>query len=229
MAKMLSALVVFVGLAGSLAGGARVAAAGPRPPGGSGTMNANLTMGRKWFSDKAGWQGFANHNEWGLRFDYRYPTWPVAIAVDFSQSVERRDGTIFDEDGKELTGHIRAQTLEGNFGVRKIWGEARRGPHTCLGGGLTLIRSLLAKSEKPDLFRGSPFAWSFPDDEGSAGIGTGFWANAGVYWTFDAMRLGYEWLNVGLDTRYSWAKGPLFGERVQFGGYHAALLAGVRW
>ena len=120
-----------------LAGGVQAAEAAPktRTPG---TMNANLTFGRKWLPDKAGWRGFGNHDEWGPRFDYRRPTWPVAIAVDFSQSAERRDGTIVDENGKELTGHIRAETLGGNFGFRKIFGDSRMGPSPYAGGGLAL-------------------------------------------------------------------------------------------
>ena len=169
------------------------------------------------------WQGHNQQEACGVRVDMQPTGWSTAIAFDFSWSAtSRRDSSLVDEDGTEWHGHIKADLLRLDGGIRKVW-QHDDGFTPYLGGGLSVVYFRLIYTEMPDEFRGTPFGWSYKD-QGWESTGVGAWLNTGGYWTFDF--LGRNATTLGFEVRLAPAFANVFGDWEQVGGGMAGVTAG---
>jgi len=168
------------------------------------TGNINLFVGQKWL-DEGDWEPLEEQFELGIQYDFRPVEWPVNLTVDVLYSWD--DGKLYDP----WLGFIdlEARTLEIAPGVRKIW-EQHPFIRPFIGGGPAFI-----------WVEGEGSAWGVTVSEDDWGLGV--WVGGGVYVTL------IEWLNLGLQARYSWAEVDLVGVDVEAGGWHLGALVGVHW
>lgn len=168
------------------------------------TGNINLLIGQKSLN-KDDWQPLDEQFELGVQYDFRPVEWPVNLAVDLLYSWD--EGRLYDPWWGSID--LRARTLELDLGVRKIW-ERHSYIRPFVGGGPALI---WAEAD------GSAFGITVSDDN----WGLGIWVGGGAYVTL------VEWLNLGLQAKYSWAEVDLFDVDVEAGGWHLGALIGVHW
>ena len=146
------------------------------------------------------WDPVDSQIEYGVLLDFRQKTWPVNIAVDILHSK--------DEKKYYPNTTIEGKTLELDLGMRKIWAPKIFRPF--VGGGIAFITG------KYDFSSGSGNTIS--NDDGAPGI----WINGGLYLTLRRF-------NIGIDLRWSKANVRLYNERVDAGGLHYGLIAGIHW
>lgn len=164
------------------------------------TGNLNFFLGQKTL-DKDDWEPLEEQAEFGILVDFKPQHWPLSIAIDLLGSSDEEP--IFGVD-------VQGRTSELDIGVRKIWEIPGATIKPFIGGGLAFISAEL---------EGRYGYASISDDDS----GTGYWVNAGVYWTIGpAFNLGLEW-------RYSQAEVTLYGIEAEAGGSHGGLILGYHW
>lgn len=146
------------------------------------------------------WDTVDSQIEYGILLDFGQKTWPVNMAVDILHST---DEGIYDP----IT-TIEGKTLELDLGIRKIWAPKIFRPF--VGGGVAFITG------KYDFY--SESGNTISDDDSALGI----WINGGLYLTLRRF-------NIGIDLRWSKANVRLYNERVDAGGLHYGLIAGIYW
>jgi hypothetical protein len=165
------------------------------------TGNLNVSLGLKYL-DSDDWDPLDEQLEFGILLDFRPKKWPFNIAIDYldSHDSEIRSVFIF-----SWVTEAEGDTREIDIGIRKIW-ENFPTVRPYIGGGVAFINGEMYIA-----------GLGTEDDDG-----TGYWINAGLYWTFKA-------LNLGFDFRYSQADITLFGKDLDAGGFHAAVIFGAHW
>lgn len=164
------------------------------------TGNLNFLLGQKKL-DKDDWEPFEKQAEFGILVDFKQKEWPLSIAIDLLGSSDEEPILGFD---------VEARTSELDIGVRKVWEVSGATIKPFVGGGLAFISAELE----------SRYGYASVSDDDS---GTGYWLNAGVYWTLGpAFNLGLEW-------RYSRAEVTLYGIEAEAGGSHGGLILGYHW
>ena len=149
--------------------------------------------------EKDDWKPLEKQTEVGIMFDIGGKDWPVNIALDILVST--------DED--TISGvNIEATMTEFDIGIRKSFLDGNFHPQ--IGGGLAFINAEL---------KGTYLGPTVSDDD----TGVGFWASGGLYYSI------IQHINVGLDLRYSYAKGTLFDVEGDSGGTHIGVFAGYHW
>ncbi len=168
------------------------------------TGNLNLVLGIKYL-DSDDWSPVDKPLGYGILLDFRPKKWPLNIAIDYLEySDTERVGAGFLGSRVAAEADIR----EIGIGIRKIW-ENSPTVRPYIGGGVAFIDG--------------EFWWdAVPSSEDDNG--TGYWINAGVYWTLSTPGLSF-----GFDFRYSQADITLFGRDIDAGGSHYAVLFGFHW
>jgi len=164
------------------------------------TGNLNFTVGGKVL-DGGDWEPVDGQVELGIDVDFRPRSWPVGMAIGLRASRDEKDNVVV--QGFEGT------TKEMRLGLNRVWGPTAS-LHPFIGGGLAVISAEIERSVPGSTERGHD-------------TGTGLWLNGGMYWTFGAG------VNLGFEVGYSQARISLFGEKVDAGGTHAAVLMGLAW
>jgi len=183
--------------------------------------DANLFLGGRSTSDDvvdaAGLDTQPQYGVW-VTLDFE---WPVSLALDLMVSSDDNRETLsgtfpttFDTD---------VDTLEFDFGVRKVWGEKLR-PYA--GGGLAWVDFAAKQTETGSLGPGMEFTDLIIDDSGSS---VGFWVDAGFVYV-----LGTS-LNIGVDVRYTDSDVDLTPEgnvgkiNLDSGGTQYGFMIGCHW
>ena len=175
------------------------------------TGNINVGGGLKYLNVEQ-WKalsGISDQTEMRIATDIRQRKWPINIALDFSYAFSPE---VFD-DWWGIGMGIQKQNItiyEMNVGVRKIFDFRLYSVRPFFGGGFGRINiqwDLLSR-EADDSFQ-----------DGKLGI----WMNGGCYWELD------RHFNLGLEYLYSTAKLDLFGETLDLGGHHLAMIVGFHF
>lgn len=175
------------------------------------TGNINVGGGLKYLNVEQ-WKalaGISDQTEMRIATDIRQRKWPINIALDFSYAFSP-------EVYQDRTGSgrgIQKQNItmyEMNVGVRKIFDFRLYSVRPFFGGGFgrITIQWDLVSEEADDSFQ-----------DGKLGI----WMNGGCYWELD------RHFNLGLEYLYSTAKLDLFGETLDLGGHHLAMIVGFHF
>ena len=171
--------------------------------------HVNFVLGQKAL-DSDDWDPVDKQPEFGAIMSFGSSDWPVFIAVDVMTSAKEEDV----DDPFFGNATLTAATIEGSFGVRKIWNLNNTHPY--IGGGVALI-SAGAEFEE----------FGITVDADDTAIGP--WISGGVFW-----RLGKRF-NLGFDVRYSSAEvdldfgGGVVAEDVKAGGFHGGITLGFGW
>jgi hypothetical protein len=166
----------------------------------------NLFVGELWLYS-SDWSPVDEQPELGLMLNFGEERAPIHFAIDLFASSKTASTT--DPVASPI---VKGASHEIAVGVRKVWAEHATRPH--LGAGATAI----AVSED----RNGPFGVENNEDRAY-----GAWVDLGVSW-----RLATH-LNLGLETRYSWAPATVGAganaRDVNVGGIHLGLLVGFGW
>lgn len=161
--------------------------------------NVSGYLGQKTLDD-SDWPDHDEHGSIGLLLDIQRRNWPVSIALDFF-------GT-GDEDKSGGDKH-EVYSAETHLGVRKVF-ELKNTPIA------------------PYISAGAAFV--YVEEENSAASpqkqddsSTGAWVGAGFY-----ARLT-DYVQMGVDVRYSEAEVTVFDDDRKAGGLHAGVTAGYHW
>lgn len=173
------------------------------------TGNINLFLGKKSIDDDE-WEDLEidEHNQEGIKLDFKKKDWPVSIAIDYFRSNN--------SNGQNVVGgwHFEGETYELTVGVRKIW-DNNPVMRPFIGGGLARVEGWIKKET-----RTFPLIELYDKD---AAIGV--WLEGGVYWALG----GLSGLNLGLNARWSSAEVTLFGKDNDIGGIKYGALIGYHW
>ena len=166
--------------------------------------NVNLLLGAKTL-EKDDWEPAEKQGEVGFELDFKRPDWPLSVALDLLGAAG--EGTVYEPSFGNIK--FESETSELCVGIRKIW-DGSGSVRPFVGGGLALVKA----TGKATLF-GLPLS--------DSGTGSGFWLDAGIYWTLS------EAFNLGLEFRTSSGKATIFDQEIKAGGRHAGLLLGWHW
>ena len=172
------------------------------------TGNFNLFLGWK-ILDESDWAPVDQHEEIGLRLDFKQKSWPVSIAIDYLKSKDSKLGPLVLPVTGTSSDKVEGETSEIDLGVRKIWNTSPKF-RPFVGGGIAFIKGEF------DFQSGITH---ITDDD----TGTGIWLDAGMYWIFGGH------FNLGVDLRYSWAEVTLLGVDANAGGWHFGMIFGYHW
>jgi hypothetical protein len=164
-------------------------------------LNLNVLGGLRILDD-ADWAPVDEQRQVGLELDYTAEGWLWGLGLV---------GTLWRSSDEESSAGVKVESTTWEFqaGLRKIW-YPRRLPRLYLNGGGSYARV------EADVTRGGTTG-----TEKDSGFGG--WAGGGFYWTF------WDWLNLGVDARYSLVNVDLGGKSANAGGLQVSALVGWHW
>ncbi len=162
--------------------------------------NMNFFLGSKAL-DENDWEPVESQGEFGIMIDFGGESWPVHLAVDLMVSATEETVGWFDYKGA---------TTELDIGIRKPFDIGNM--HPFVGGGIGFMS-------------GAYEVGGIGECDGS---GTGFWADAGIYWTLGtSFNLGFDARVSSADAEFTCTGGGTVD--VDVGGGHFGLILGYHW
>ncbi len=203
---LVAAILVAAGLANAVNAAVVVGAPAPvdTPP--SWTGNINALIGGKVL-DEDDWEPVEGHAAFGLMFDTRPRSWPVALCINLIGSVGGDEDDDTDIDTVASTGELQ-------LGIKKVFGEGGEiGPFRAwIAGGVSFMTAAIVIDR--------PNADEIDEDDSAIGG----WAGVGCYWTIA------RHFNIGPAVQFSAGEEvELFGRERQPGGLLVGLNLGYHW